>query len=201
MIVELTAAPADRIEADGVAVFLHTDDRPPPGAVGLLDWRLNGVLSRFLKEGWYRAAPGELLLVAPGRRVRAPRLLVVGLGLRRAADAGRLRAASAQALAALAPLGVERLALGLPGPGEPPVTEAERAASLVQGLLDAAQGTQPPRPPGRETGWRPHVMLLVPEAAQPDAAALLARVKSSLGPGSPFDLRPLPASRPVTLSR
>ncbi len=198
MIVELTAAAADRVEVDGLAVFLHADDRPPPGAAGLLDWRLNGALSRFLKDGWYGAAPGEPLLVATARRVRAPRLLVIGLGPRRQADAPRLRSAAAQALDTLASLGVERFALGLPGPGEPPLAEAERAVSLVLGLLDAARA---PRPSGRAAGRRPHVTLLVPEAAQPDAAALLARVKSGLGPGHAFDLRPLPASRPATLSR
>lgn len=201
MILELTAAAADRIEADCLVAFLHADDRPPPGVAGLLDWRLNGTLSRLLKEGWFQAADGEALLLVTGRRTRAPRLLVIGLGLRREAGAGRLRRAGAVALARLGGLGVSRAVVGLPGPAEPPLREAEQVVSLVEGFLEAAR--QPAagpaaRPPSEA---RPHLLLVVPVTAQPDAAAALAGLRTGLSTGPHFDLRPLSASRGAILPR
>jgi hypothetical protein len=197
VILELTAVPADRVEADCLVAFLHADDRPPPGVAGLLDWRLDGALSRLLKEGWYRAAAGEALLVAPGRRTRAPRLLVIGLGPRREADAGRLRSAGALALAKLAGLGVGRAVVGLPGPAEPPLPEAEQAVRLVEGFLETAHSPTIGSSSGVTPAIRPRVLLVVPVAAQEDTAAALA----SLAAGSRFYLCPLPASRGVRLPR
>ncbi len=201
MILELTAVPADQVEADCLVAFLHADDRPPPGVAGLLDWRLDGALSRLLKEGWYGAAAGEALLVAPGRRTRAPQLLVIGLGPRREAGADRLRSAGALALAKLAALGVGRAAVGLPGPAEPPLPEAEQAVRLVEGFLETAHSPTIGSSSGATPAIRPRVVLVVPVAAQEDTAAALASLRTSLAAGSQFYLCPLPASRGVRRPR
>lgn len=187
MIVELTAEASDRIEADVLVVFTHADDRPPVGAAGLLDWRLNGALSRQIKVGWYGAAKGEALLVAARRRTRAARVLVMGLGPREGSDAARLREAAALALGKLAQMRVSRLAFGLPPAGGLPLSAAERAVAVAEGLLDAVRGPNPP-----ET--RPHVVLAVPFDAQADTATAIARLKTTLAAGYHLDLRPLPAA-------
>ncbi len=187
MIVELTAEPPDRISAEVLVVFLHAEDRPPAGAAGLLDWRLNGALSRQIKVGWYRAGRGEALLVAAGRRARAPRLLVMGLGPRDQADAAGLREVAGLALGMLARMQASRFAFALPPGGTARLPDAERVTALVEGLLDGVRGPNPP-----ET--RPQVILAVPVAAQADAAAALARLKSALAAGYHLDLRPLAAA-------
>ncbi len=201
MILELTAAPADRVEADCLVAFLHADDRPPSGVAGLLDWRLNGALSRLLKDGWYRAAAGEALLIAPGRRTRAPRLLVIGLGPRQEAGAGRLRSAGALALTKLVGLGIGRIAVGLPGPAEPPLPEAEQVVRLVEGVLETARSATIGSSSGAAPAGRLRILLLVPVAAQEDTAAALASLRSSLTADSGFYLCPLPSSRGASLPR
>jgi hypothetical protein len=192
VIVELTASPIDRIEADALLLFLHSDDRPPPGAPGLVDWRLNGSLSRMLKDGWFAADDGAPLLIASGRRTRASRILVLGLGSRRGAGAPRLRAAARTALAKLSLMGMSRLAVGLPGAAEPPLPEHAQVVAIVEGFLETVRGPQPP-----ET--RPHVTLVVPAEAQVDAAAALTTLRTTTGAGYHFDLRPLPAARPTVI--
>ncbi len=194
MIVELTGEPPDRVEADALVVFLHVDDRPPAGAAGLLDWRLNGALSRLVKDGWYAAEGGETLLVAPAGRARAPRILVVGLGRRQGSDAARLRQAAGLALDKLARMRVSRLAVGLPPSGEPPLPEADRVVAVVEGCLDTARGPNPP-----ET--RPHVVLAVPLDLQADAGLALARLKTTLAAAYPIELRLLAAARPGAAAR
>ena len=189
MIVELTAGPADRVEADLLVVFLHADDRPPAGMTGLVDWRLNGLLSRHVKSGWFDGEPGEPLVLAGGRRTRTPRLLVMGLGRRREAGAERLREAGADALAWAAAMRLARIALALPPPGEPPLPEAARVRAVVEGLLRTATGPRPPE-------VRPQVALVLPLDAQPDAMATLSDLRARAGAGYHFDLRPLAAVRP-----
>jgi hypothetical protein len=178
VIVEFSALPPDRVEADCLVLFVHADERPPQGAAGLVDWRLNGALSRILKDGWYRGGEGETLLLAFEKRTRAPRVLVVGLGARRGSDRARLRAAGATALATLARLGAFRAALAPPGPGETPEAEAARLAGLVEGFLETVRGPSPPE-------VRPHVILVVPFEAQADAAAALHH-RASRRRGAPW---------------
>ena len=195
MIVELTADPVDRIPAEILVVFLHADDRPPVGAAGLLDWRLNGALSRQIKVGWYRAARGEALLVAAGRRAGAPRVLVMGLGPKAEADSARLREVAAAALDTLARIHVTRMAFALPPAGSVRLTDAERATAVVEGLLDTVRGPNPPEA-------RPQVVLAVPLEAQADTAAALTRLKSTVGAGYHLDLRPIAAAtRPAARVR
>jgi hypothetical protein len=191
VIVEFSGVPPDRVEADCLVLFLHADDRPPVGAAGLVDWRLNGALSRLLKDGWYGAAFGETLLLAFARRTRAQRVLAVGLGPRPESDAARLRAAGQRALSALARMGAVRVAITPPGPGAAEEPEAARVVAIVEGLLDAVRGPTPP-----ET--RPHVVLVVPFEGQTAVAAALQHLRDTTGAGYHFDLRPLPAARPVS---
>lgn len=68
-----------------LAVPVFADVRPLRGAAGLLDWRLNGWLSRCLRDERFQGAPGEKLLL-PGRRIPWRAVLAIGAGA--AADAG-----------------------------------------------------------------------------------------------------------------
>jgi hypothetical protein len=55
--------PADALfggELRGVVAALPRNERPLQGLVGLLDWRFGGVISRCLREGAIRGAPGEV---------------------------------------------------------------------------------------------------------------------------------------------
>jgi len=60
-------------------VPLWADVRPLRGAAGLLDWRLNGRLSRLLREGRLEGVIGEKLLFFT-TRVPWRRVLTIGLG-------------------------------------------------------------------------------------------------------------------------
>ena len=74
------ADPIDRLAVDTACVSFHADERPLRDAAGLVDWRLCGQLSRLILQGTLTGQFGEKLLVHPGGRLVASRLLVLGAG-------------------------------------------------------------------------------------------------------------------------
>ncbi|MEZ4599107.1 MAG: M17 family peptidase N-terminal domain-containing protein [Syntrophotaleaceae bacterium] len=72
----------DRIAGDVVTAFFFEDQRPLQGSAELLDWRLNGVLTRLLLDGNARGAPGEFILVRSNGKLNAAWALFAGGGKR-----------------------------------------------------------------------------------------------------------------------
>jgi hypothetical protein len=64
-----------------LVVVLFCDERPPQGFAGLLDWRLPGRVSGWLRRGFFSADFGEQLLFTPGPRLSVGRVLFFGGGL------------------------------------------------------------------------------------------------------------------------
>jgi hypothetical protein len=112
-VADLSLATLDALDVDALAVLVGPE-RPLQGLGGLVDWRLCGALTRALEGGLYAAGPGEALLLPTGGRLRASRVVALGLpDPNRAADfagAARLacrvlqRAGSAAFATALPPL-------------------------------------------------------------------------------------------------
>lgn len=90
VIFELTSQPLERVESDIAVAGFFGDERPLRGGVARADWRLCGGLSKRIANGDLLGKSGEALLMGCGRALRAPRLLVVGLGDRRDFDLVRL---------------------------------------------------------------------------------------------------------------
>ena len=66
-----------------VLVLFHPEDEPAPrGRLGRLDWVLLGVLSRLRARGKFTGARGTSALLSPNQKVKAERILVMGLGAR-----------------------------------------------------------------------------------------------------------------------
>lgn len=65
---------------EAVCAFLAEDERPFGGALGLIDWRLCGAISRVVKSGFYSATPSERLLLPTDGRIAPEKIFVVGLG-------------------------------------------------------------------------------------------------------------------------
>lgn len=180
----LTTVPSDLL----IAPFFESD-RPLLGPAGQTDWRLCGMLSRLLLEGRTKGALGDAVLVPTLGRMRAPRVLLLGLGPRPTCSEMTLRSAGRLAAGRVLDLGARVPALALPPERLLPlevsavvrgwiggVAEmlAERQASLALRIvappgeasaLRAALVRLAARPPGDL------VIRLMPEAGQaPDAA-------------------------------
>jgi len=80
-----------------LAVGLFSDARGLDGLCRQLDKRLGGAISRLIKLGDFKAKPKSGAIVYSDGRIGAERVLLVGLGERKKADADSLRMAAAVA--------------------------------------------------------------------------------------------------------
>ena len=75
-----TSEPFDRIPAQVAIASYFQDIRPLQGTSALVDWRLNGRISKLLHEGKLSGSYLETLMVPLRGRCKAGELLLFGLG-------------------------------------------------------------------------------------------------------------------------
>ncbi len=92
-----------------------SDDRPLRGLTGLIDWRLNGQLSRLLQRDFIDAHYQDAMLVPIAGRLPFGRVLVVGLGKRSDFNAQRFEEVCRFCFAKLIGMGTLHFAMALPG--------------------------------------------------------------------------------------
>jgi len=80
MKIVLTRQPLYRIHSQCAVCFLPEDVRPLRGAVGSLDWMLNGRLTRFVRRRGISGRFMESTLIYPGQLLACDKLLVLGMG-------------------------------------------------------------------------------------------------------------------------
>ena len=74
----------DVIDSELAVTMAYEDIRPLKGQIGLVDWRLNGKVSRLILNRRFKGAKGDALLMPAGGRLGAKELLVLGMGFKRA---------------------------------------------------------------------------------------------------------------------
>ncbi|UCE85069.1 MAG: hypothetical protein JSU66_12020 [Deltaproteobacteria bacterium] len=127
----------ESVRADLAVATFFAGDRPLRGDAGRADWRLLGLLSALLREGRLHGEPGEVMLVPTLGRLRAPRLLLLGLGAR--ADLGypQIEAATRDAILRGVALRCGRLALSAPGGADPALPPARTGEAVLRGAVAA----------------------------------------------------------------
>ena len=138
----LTDRPLERVDADIAVAGFFTDERPLRGGAARADWRLCGGLSRRIESGDLSGKSGEAMLIGCGRALRAPRLMLLGLGDRQVYDQLRVSDETREALARCRQLNLQRVALTPLGIASDDVPR--HAPALVAGILDAWQSADVP---------------------------------------------------------
>lgn len=77
-----TSENIDKINTELVVFMHYEDDKPFTELLGLVDWRVNGRISRFVQDKGYEGKPKEMLLLPSESRLKADQVLIVGLGKR-----------------------------------------------------------------------------------------------------------------------
>lgn len=134
----------ERAPTDLAVVPLHSAERPLRGAAGRADWRLCGKLSALLMEGRLEGAPGEAALIASFGGLRAPFLLVLGVGERAGFDARAVEVFARDAVARGLSLGARTLSLPFPDDRAGSAAQEERAAALLVGAAEAVGAADAP---------------------------------------------------------
>jgi hypothetical protein len=135
--VEIEVAPAERVAADLLLAPFFGGESPLRGPAARVDWRMCGLLSERLRSGTLPDGVGEATLLASHGRLRAPRVLLFGLGPRAGFDAARLRTAARAAAERFLALGVGFVAFALPDETLSGVAADRGAAAAAVGIAEA----------------------------------------------------------------
>jgi hypothetical protein len=138
-VVPATLDALDALDADTLVLLLAEDQRPLLGAAGLLDWRMNGWISRQLKDGIITGKRGERVLSHASGRVPVQRVMLFGVGPEKGPES-RLQDLMLDVGRALEKANIPSVALAAPGPHDALMRALESApASLkdrVRAVLD-----------------------------------------------------------------
>lgn len=157
--IAIESLPIERVPVD-VAIVTHFEsDRPLRGEAGRVDWRLCGMLSELVGRDRVRGAAGDAALLPTFGRLRAPRILLLGLGSVTHFGAVDVKNLARAAVIRLAWLRVSHAALALPGHWSGLLPAGPCAGAVLRGAVSALE----------ETGGLLRLRLLVPEGASPRA--------------------------------
>jgi hypothetical protein len=105
----------DQLKTEALALAFFEDERPLAGALGLVDWRLCGQVSRLLLRGRARGALNETVLVPTRPRLPFEKLILFGAGRAEDLDAQRFVEVVDRMLTTLDRARVRASVVGLPG--------------------------------------------------------------------------------------
>lgn len=135
MKVKLVNLPVDRYAADVLLVYCFSGERPLRGETGLIDWWLEGNLSRSILSGRIRGELHEQLLSSSARRIAADRVLLTGLGPREEFSLNVYRELAGRLGTVVVKMGLNSVATVLPGfhdsRGRPPGIPSSQAAEIL----------------------------------------------------------------------
>jgi hypothetical protein len=130
-----TSDPLEEIGADILMLF-HLEDEPAPrGRLGQVDWILCGAVSRLRARGKFAGERGATALLSPNGKLKAEKVLVVGLGPQADLSLVALYRLSYQAAQTILHLGCTRVALEPPFRAFPREAPTRIQQAFLEGFL------------------------------------------------------------------
>jgi len=133
---------ADKLETDVVVLLFFSDERPLKGASGLVDWRLNGGISRLIETMRVTGDKGETTLIAPQGRIKGEKIMLVGLG-----DSSRIKKRDIEntaimILEKLIKIGARKVSIAIPSKRFSSIDSGNTLSSLMKGLMYLGNATR-----------------------------------------------------------
>jgi hypothetical protein len=132
----LSKEEVDVQECDVLVTGFFRDERPLGGSAGLIDWRLSGMLSRFLVEKKLTGDWKETTLIPSQGRIAPRMILLLGLGELREYSYLHIRELSAHLLETLKKLDALDVCLSFPYEERYNVDCGKLAEVLIEGIAD-----------------------------------------------------------------
>ena len=136
MQIHLSTEPPDLPKHKCLALGIFSDEKPPRGICGFIDWRLNGLISREIKQGKIGGKFAEKVIFPFPQRIGTDILMLFGLGNRATANQDRIRTAAYQIISAVDALLLNNFAFDLPGENRISMDTADIAQAMVTGFFD-----------------------------------------------------------------
>lgn len=136
MKIKISTASPDTLSRDTLILGFFSDERPPRGFCGLVDWRLNGMISTAIARGRISGDYLEKLLYAFPERIKTSRLLLLGLGATSELTYDRLYNSGYEMARTVSGIQASDLALPIPAAGRGLLKLPQMVEALITGLFD-----------------------------------------------------------------
>ena len=133
----------DQQPSELIAVGFFEDECPPRSNAGLIDERMGGIVSRRMTQGFMTGRLGERTLIPANGKVRADKILFIGLGQTKTFCYGRIRDLTEHLVGTCLGLQVYDLAIGLPDLVEFRLEWDKLVESMVEGIGLGLEATDP----------------------------------------------------------
>lgn len=120
-----------------LAMGIFSDEKPPRGICGFIDWRLNGLISRAIKEGRISGEFNEKVVIPiqPGR-IRAETIFLFGLGLLTELTYDRIYTAAYSTASAVDGMLMKSFAFELPGDNRSRLDSSIVMEAMITGFFE-----------------------------------------------------------------
>jgi hypothetical protein len=136
MKIKISTASPDNLNRDTLVLGFFSDERPPRGYCGLVDWRLNGMISTEIARGRVAGDFLEKLLYAFPKRIRISRMLLFGLGALSELTYDRLYDSGYEMARTVSGIRANDLAVPIPAAGRGSLKLSGMAEAMITGLFD-----------------------------------------------------------------
>ena len=162
MDVILSKEKVDAQECDVLVTGFFKDERPLKGSSGWVDWRLNGMLSRFLMEKKLTGDWEETTLIPSQGRIKPRMILLLGLGGVKEYSYPRLRELTPHLLETLKRLDASNVCLSLPYEESTNLDCGKLVEVLIEGIADCLDRSGYPL----NEGWIKNLRLCFAEGEE-----------------------------------
>ncbi|MBN1471403.1 MAG: hypothetical protein JW925_06470 [Syntrophaceae bacterium] len=126
----------EKLRTDSIAVFLFEDVVPLRGMAGMIDWRLNGMISREIKKERIRGDYEEKIIIPFLPRIGSEMLLLFGLGKVSDINYGKIYNASYLITQTVDKMALDSCAFDLYGQGRLNLVTSNITEAVVTGIFD-----------------------------------------------------------------
>jgi leucyl aminopeptidase len=127
-------------KGDMIIVNLFEGVRRPGGATGSVDKALNGMVTELIKKGEISGKLGEISIIHTFKKIKADKVLIVGLGKPNDFDIEQIRKAAALAIKHADKARAKKIATVVHGAGIGGIEPDQAAQALIEGTLLALYG-------------------------------------------------------------
>ena len=119
-----------------LALGIFADEKPPRGICGFIDWRLNGFISRAIKEKRIQGELEEKIIIPFPARIGSEMLLLIGLGKVAELNYDKIYNAAYNIAQTVEKIGLDSFAFDLHGDGRSRLVTSNIMEAMITGFFD-----------------------------------------------------------------
>ena len=136
MKLQLSSEPADTLKHKCLALGVFADEKPPRGICGFIDWRLNGYISREIRQGNISGKLAEKIIIPAPPRLNAEILMICGMGTAAKFSTEQMQRFAHLTIESIDKLLIDDFSLELPGPNRVTLALADVAQAAAAGFFE-----------------------------------------------------------------